>query len=212
MVKVVIGLSAELLSLGVSTVCNQTSNLACRGEASSQAELLALCDQAQAEVAVTDPAFLKPSGVETVSLLKSGGTRTVLLGDNAVIDELASLIKAGASGHLPVTCSPDALADGLRRAASGDLILGASLTRDLLGVSAPPRTEPPLSTREREILELVARGLCNREIAQAMFISESTVKTHLTRASDKLGTRGRSASVAEALRRNLLLQGAPVAA
>jgi DNA-binding NarL/FixJ family response regulator len=133
----------------------------------------------------------------------------LLVCDGRVLDEVAALVRAGASGHLPDTIDARALTGAVRDVATGRLIIGDALTRRLLAI--PERDDPraTLTRREQEILRLMAAGYTNRQIGDALILSPSTVKTHLTRIRIKLGTRGRAAAVAAAARLDLLTEPAP---
>jgi DNA-binding NarL/FixJ family response regulator len=116
-------------------------------------------------------------------------------------------LRAGASGFL-LKDSPRAdLIAAVRAAAAGNALLAPSVTRRLIETFArrPPEAAPSparpasLTAREREVLVLLARGGSNTDIAAALFVSEATVKTHLMRASAKLGVTGRTAAVTKAM-------------
>jgi DNA-binding NarL/FixJ family response regulator len=111
-------------------------------------------------------------------------------------------IRAGASGFLLKDVRPAELVHAVRAIASGDTLLSPAITRRLLEefVRRPPPGERPaalsdLTERESEVLGLVARGLSNAEIAQRLFLGETTVKTHVTRVLSKLGLRDRVQAV-----------------
>jgi DNA-binding NarL/FixJ family response regulator len=119
--------------------------------------------------------------------------------DEYVYDSLA----AGASGFLLKDVGPDQLVHAIRVVATGDALLAPSVTRRLIGVMveagrrqvpAPPELDE-LTPRELEVLRLVARGLSNAEIAELLFVEETTVKTHVSRLLGKLGLRDRTQAV-----------------
>ncbi|WRZ54530.1 response regulator transcription factor [Streptomyces sp. NBC_01314] len=116
--------------------------------------------------------------------------------------DISRAIEAGATGYLLKAERPDELFAAIRGAASGRTTLSAPVADRLLAQLRSPR--PALSEREHEILGQLARGLGNREIARALFISEATVKTHLGRIYGKLGVETRSGAVAVAKERRLL--------
>jgi DNA-binding NarL/FixJ family response regulator len=116
--------------------------------------------------------------------------------------DISRAIEAGATGYLLKAERPDELFAAILDAASGRTALSAPVADRLMAQLRSPR--PTLSEREHEILGQLARGLGNREIARALFISEATVKTHLGRIYAKLGVETRAGAVAVAKERRLL--------
>jgi DNA-binding NarL/FixJ family response regulator len=116
--------------------------------------------------------------------------------------DIARAIEAGATGYLLKAERPEELFAAIRNAAAGRTALSAPVADRLMAQLRTPR--PALSERERDILQQLARGLGNREIARALFISEATVKTHLGRIYGKLGVDTRAGAVAVATERRLL--------
>ena len=112
-------------------------------------------------------------------------------------------LRAGASGFLLKDVPPEQLIDGIRSVANGDALLAPSITRRLIEEfvrGGPVRAEKPkgldeLTARELEVLQLIARGMSNAEIAKELFVSEATVKTHVARVLMKLGLRDRVQAV-----------------
>ncbi|WP_308295700.1 response regulator transcription factor [Streptomyces odontomachi] len=116
--------------------------------------------------------------------------------------DIARAIEAGATGYLLKADPPDELFTAIRNAATGRTALSAPVAERVMAQLRSPR--PALTDRERDILTQLARGLGNREIARALFISEATVKTHLGRIYGKLGVENRAAAVAAVKERRLL--------
>ena len=125
-------------------------------------------------------------------------------------------LRAGASGFLLKDVPPEQLVEGIRSVASGDALLAPSVTRRVIEefVRRPPasvRTLPAkledLTARELEVLRLVARGLSNAEIATTLFVSETTVKTHVAHVLMKLDLRDRVQAVVLAYESGLILPG-----
>ncbi|MBV9050457.1 MAG: response regulator transcription factor, partial [Solirubrobacterales bacterium] len=112
-------------------------------------------------------------------------------------------IEAGATGYLLKDAPREELLRAVRAAAHGESVLSPAVASRLIDhVRAP--AEDQLSEREREVLELIARGATNRAAAERLFISEATVKTHLLHVYSKLGVKDRAAAVTEAFNRGLL--------
>jgi DNA-binding NarL/FixJ family response regulator len=125
-------------------------------------------------------------------------------------------MRAGASGFLLKSAPPAKLVDGVRTVAAGDALLAPNITRRLVeefvrrprpGQAVPPQLEE-LTEREREVLQLIAQGLSNGEIATRLFISEATVKTHVNRVFQKLDLRDRVQAVVLAYETGLVQPGA----
>ncbi|QKV96515.1 response regulator transcription factor [Streptomyces sp. NA02950] len=116
--------------------------------------------------------------------------------------DIARAIEAGATGYLLKAERPDELFAAIRDAASGRTALSPPVADRVMARMRNPR--PTLSERERDILRQLARGLGNREIARALFVSEATVKTHLGRIYSKLGVETRAGAVAVANEQRLL--------
>lgn len=111
-------------------------------------------------------------------------------------------IEAGATGYLLKDAARDDLFAGIRAAAAGETVLSPAVARRLVRrVRAPGEA---LSDREQLVLELVAKGTSNRDIAATLFVSEATVKSHLTHVFEKLGVRDRASAVAAGYERGLL--------
>jgi len=145
-------------------------------------------------------------GIEATRRICQNGDRPrVLMLTTFDLDEYAfAALKAGASGFLLKDVPPEELLFGIRAVHSGDAVVAPSTTRRLIdrfapmfptdGASTPPDLAE-LTSREREVLALIAQGLSNTEIAQRLFVSEATVKTHVGRVLAKLGLRDRVQAV-----------------
>ncbi|WP_329793356.1 response regulator transcription factor [Lentzea sp. DG1S-22] len=116
--------------------------------------------------------------------------------------DIVRAVEAGAIGYLLKDCAPETLAEAVRTASTGQTVLSPDIAQRLLRQVRGPA--PKLSGREVQILENLAQGLSNREIAKALFISEATVKTHLVRIFAKLGVETRTAAVRTAVERKLI--------
>jgi DNA-binding NarL/FixJ family response regulator len=158
-------------------------------------------------------------GIEaTRQLLEHGDTETkvVMLTTFDMDEYVYDTLRVGASGFLLKDVPPEQLVAGIRSVASGDALLAPSVTRRVIEefVSRPPasvRALPEqlseLTARELEVLKLVARGLSNAEIAKTLFVSETTVKTHVAHVLMKLGLRDRVQAVVLAYESGLVQPG-----
>jgi DNA-binding NarL/FixJ family response regulator len=127
-------------------------------------------------------------------------------------------LRAGASGFMLKDARPEEIAAAVRIVASGEALLAPAVTRAVIEEfmrqpPAPARAEPlaveELTRREREVLDLLARGLSNPEICEALVISEATTKTHVARILQKLDLRDRVQAVIYAYETGLVAPGAP---
>ncbi|WP_182348538.1 response regulator [Tomitella gaofuii] len=141
--------------------------------------------------------------------------RVLMLTTFDIDDYVYDALRAGASGFLLKDAPADELVRAVRVVAGGDALLAPSITRRMISESvrrrSAPRSLPPgleeLTPREREVLEHVARGLSNGEIAQALFLSEQTVKTHVGKVLAKLGLRDRAQAVVVAYESGVVTPG-----
>ncbi|MFF0484410.1 response regulator [Streptomyces sp. NPDC004435] len=181
------------------------------GEASGGVEAVELALRLDPDVVLMDLRMPAGGGVDAIAALARQGARArvlVLTTYDTDTDTLPA-IEAGATGYLLKDAPRDELFAAVRAAAEGRTVLSPAVATRL--VSAVRRPAEPvddtLSAREREILVLVARGTSNREIAAELFISEATVKTHLTHMYAKLAVKDRAAAVAAGYDRGILGRG-----
>ncbi|KAF5994746.1 MULTISPECIES: response regulator [Streptomyces] len=177
------------------------------GEAANGVEAVALTASLDPDVVLMDLRMPGGNGVEAIAELTRRGARAkvlVLTTYDTDSDTLPA-IEAGATGYLLKDAPREELFTAVRAAAQGRTVLSPAVASRLVSaVRAPASTQDSLSAREREVLALVAKGTSNREIARVLFISEATVKTHLTHLYAKLGVNDRAAAVAVAYDRGIL--------
>jgi DNA-binding NarL/FixJ family response regulator len=143
-------------------------------------------------------------------LAADSGARILVLTTFDLDEYVYEALTAGASGFVLKDDPPEQLIAAIRTVAAGDALLSPAVTRRVIErFTRIPRPTPPqafaeLTTREREVFRLVATGLSNPEIAQALFISETTVKTHVTHILQKLGLRDRVQAVVLAYQAGLV--------
>ncbi|MFJ8130112.1 response regulator [Streptomyces hydrogenans] len=181
------------------------------GEASGGVEAVELALRLDPDVVLMDLRMPAGGGVDAIAALARHGARArvlVLTTYDTDTDTLPA-IEAGATGYLLKDAPREELFAAVRAASEGRTVLSPAVATRL--VSAVRRPAQPvddtLSAREREILVLVARGTSNRGIAAELFISEATVKTHLTHLYAKLAVRDRAAAVAAGYDRGILGRG-----
>ncbi|MFE9659312.1 response regulator [Streptomyces sp. NPDC005955] len=173
------------------------------GEAGGGEEAVAMAAKLGPDVVLMDLQLGEGiDGVEATRRIAATGGRVLVLTTYDTDADITRAIEAGATGYLLKAERPEELFAAIRAAARGHTALSAPVASRVMERMRSPR--PALTARERDILGQLARGLGNREIARALFISEATVKTHLGRIYDKLGVDTRAGAVAVATERRLL--------
>ncbi|MGW0424013.1 response regulator [Streptomyces sp. NPDC003015] len=178
------------------------------GEASNGVEAVERAAALDPDVILMDLRMPGGGGVDAIRELTRARARAkvlVLTTYDTDSDTLPA-IEAGATGYLLKDAPRDELFTAVRAAAQGRTVLSPAVASRLVSAVRAPRTpgNEPLSAREREVLALVAKGTSNRGIARELFISEATVKTHLTHLYAKLAVKDRAAAVAAAYERGIL--------
>jgi DNA-binding NarL/FixJ family response regulator len=200
----------ELVRAGFTMVLNAQPDMTVTGEAGDGAAAVALAARGVADVMVMDVRMPGLDGVAAARQICAAGPRPrVLMLTTFDLDEYAfAALKAGASGFLLKDVPPQELLFAIRAVHAGDSVVAPSTTRRLIKRFAPllgetdaagaPASSPvfdELTEREREVLIQVAAGLSNAEIATRLYVSETTVKTHVGRILAKLGLRDRVQAV-----------------
>ena len=189
------------------------------GEAGDGEEAVAAARRLRPDVVLMDVRMPDVDGIEATRRLLGGegsDAKIVMLTTFDMDEYVYDALRAGASGFLLKDVPPEQLVAGIRAVAKGDALLAPSVTRRVIEefVRRPPgsvRAAPPeladLTAREVEVLELIARGLANSEIAKELFVSETTVKTHVAHILMKLKVRDRVQAVVFAYESGLVLPG-----
>jgi two-component system, NarL family, response regulator LiaR len=178
------------------------------GVASSGEEMLDQAGRWSPQVVVLD--LLMPGGldgVETARRLHEAHPEIRIVALTASVDEarLIGVLRAGASGYVRKDADPEVLLAAIRAAAMGRTFVDPSVAGGILaGSSSGGRAPDAISPRELEVLRQIAFGKTNREIAERLFVSEETIKTHVGRLLDKLGLQHRTQLVAYALKHGLV--------
>ncbi|WP_433393408.1 response regulator [Micromonospora sp. KLBMP9576] len=175
------------------------------GEAGDGAEAVAAGEALRPDVILMDLRMPRVDGVTAIRELAKRGVpaRVLVLTTYDTDSDVLPAIEAGATGYLLKDAPSQELFRAVEAAAQGQAALSPAVATRLMRQMRQPASEP-LSQRELEVLELIARGATNREAAKQLFISEATVKTHLLHAYAKLGVNDRAAAVATAFSRGYL--------
>ena len=221
MIRVLVADDQALVRGGFRMILDAQQDIEVVDEAADGREALAKGCELRPDVVLMDIRMPELDGLEaTRRLLAGDGSSRVLILTTFDADEYVyDAMKAGASGFLLKDVRPEQLADAVRTVAAGDALLAPAITRRLVEqfVRRPPpgAAKPPelaqLTERELDVLVLVARGLSNSEIASALFLTEATVKTHLTHILGKLDLRDRVQAVVLAYESGLVQPGEPPA-
>ncbi|WP_051467799.1 response regulator [Actinomadura oligospora] len=190
---------------GLRSIFASSPDFAVLGEAADGPEAVALVTRLDPDVVLMDLRMPGGGGVEAIGELvrRDVRTRVLVLTTYDTDSDTVAAIEAGATGYLLKDTPRDDLFDATRAAAEGRTVLSPAITARLVSRMRAPANET-LSARERDVLRLVAQGTSNREIAALLFISEATVKSHLTHIYGKLNAKDRAAAVATAYDRGIL--------
>jgi DNA-binding NarL/FixJ family response regulator len=200
-IRVVIADDQTLVREGFKMILDARDDVAVVGEAGDGAEAVTLVGELRPDVVLMDVRMPGVDGIEATRRLVASGSaaRIVILTTYDIDEYVFAALRAGASGFMLKDVRPAELVEGVRVVARGDALLAASVTRRLLDhfVQALPDPARPLpqldglTDRELDVLRLVAGALSNAEIAERLYVSEPTVKTHVSAVLRKLGLRDR---------------------
>lgn len=206
--RVLIADDHPVVRAGLRALLEGAADLDVIAEAGSGEEAVRLALELVPDVVLMDLRFAGTDsgidGVEAIRRLAAGapGLPVVMLTSYSGRADVVRALEAGARGYVLKAGPPEDLFRAVRSAAEGGLGLAAEVVGDLVGQVVSPA--PELTQREREVVRLMADGHSNRSIADALYLAEATVKTHLVRIYRKLGVDNRAAAVAEAVRRGML--------
>jgi DNA-binding NarL/FixJ family response regulator len=218
LIRIILVDDQELVRAGFRMVLDAQPDMQVVGEAADGNAAIDLARRLHADVMVMDARMPRLDGVEATRQIRlAGDLPRVLMLTTFDLDEYAfAALKAGASGFLLKDVPPEELLFAIRAIYSGDSVVAPSTTRRLInqfaallpgGEQTAPDELADLTDREREVLTLVAQGLSNAEVAQQLFVSEATVKTHVGRVLAKLGLRDRVQAVVYAYEHGLVRAG-----
>jgi DNA-binding NarL/FixJ family response regulator len=198
----------ELVRYALRTVLEAEADMEIVGEAPNGEDALRLLADVGVDVVLLDLRMPGMGGVATCRRIAEhdGDVRVLVLTSYDDDDEVFGALTAGASGYLMKDVSPDVLVQSVRGVADGQTVLDSAVARRVIGSHAPHEEAPSeqLSSREMDVLALMAKGMTNRAIAHALWISEPTVKTHVSHILRKLGQSDRTQAVLAALRRGIV--------
>jgi DNA-binding NarL/FixJ family response regulator len=205
-IRVLLADDQALIRAGFAALVESAADMTVVGEATNGAEAVAAARSTRADVILMDIRMPELDGLAATRAITAdddlAGVRIIILTTFEVDQYVVDAIRAGASGFLDKGVEPAQLLDAIRSVAAGDALLTPRATRALLTLATSdaaaddanidPRPLEALTAREAEVVALVGRGLTNETIAEQLFLSPLTVKTHVNRAMMKLGARDRA--------------------
>ena len=198
----------EVVRAGLRALLDASDDIEVVGEAGTVAEALARIPATKPDVAILDVRLPDGSGVEVCREVRSNSPEIacVMLTSYADDEALIASIMAGAAGYVLKQVGSVDLLDTIRRAGAGQSLLDPALTERVLArLRAGPQSDPRLDSltpQERRILDLIAEGYTNRQIAETMFLAEKTVKNYVSNLLSKLGMERRTQAATFAARLN----------
>ncbi|WP_432988363.1 response regulator [Dactylosporangium sp. CA-233914] len=205
MIRILIADDHPIVRNGLRGAFADLPDIEVAGEAANGREAVTEAVRLRVDVVLMDLRMPEMNGVQAIAALAQTALPIhvlVLTTFDSETDVLPA-VEAGATGYLLKDTPPEELIRAVRAAHRGESVLAPSAAGQLMSRVRRP-TGLALSNRELEVLQLVADGASNREVARLLFVSEASIKTHLQHIYDKLGVRDRAAAVGEGYRRGLL--------
>ena len=186
----------ELVRRGLAEIVNQEEDLEIVGEAETARDALARVPAVRPDVAVLDVRLPDGNGIEVCREIRSRQpeVRCLFVTSYAEEEGMSQAIMAGAAGYLIKQAKGPEIVDAIRRVAAGQSLLDPTLMPKLLERMRGPASDPlaHLTEQEHRVLDLIAEGLTNREIAQRLYLSEKTVRNYVSSVLKKLGMKHRT--------------------
>jgi len=209
-IRIILGEDHALMREGTREILQQQSDLRVVGEAGDGNGVLSLAQELQPDVAILDMRMPGLNAIEVTRRLPALSSRTQALILTAYDDDelILAAMEAGAVGYLLKTARAGELVDAVRAVHHGRTVLDPNVARKIIMLARHQRSEPrpdeELTPRELKVLQLVSRGLRNKEIASELGVSNRTVEGHLSSILSKLGVSSRTAAVVRAVANNWL--------
>ncbi|TDV53547.1 response regulator [Actinophytocola oryzae] len=210
MIRIVVADDHEVVRTGYAALLDTQADFTVEGTATDGLEAVRLCAVHRPDVVLMDVRMPGMDGIEATRHV-AGAAKVLILTTFDLDEYVYDALRAGASGFLLKDVTAERLFDAVRVIAAGEALLAPTVTRRLIGEFARLRPQPrpvrlsTLTPRETEVLELVAEGLSNPEIARRLVVTEETVKTHVSRMLGKLGLRDRTQAVIAAYESGLVV-------
>lgn len=207
-IKVILVDDHEMVRLGLKSFLNLQADIEVVGEASNGREGIELALALKPDVVVMDLVMPEMDGVEaTLALLKQWKEAKILVLTSYLDNEkIYPVIEAGAKGYMLKTSSAAEILHSIKKVAKGQLAIETEVDQKIKYHDEHPELHDVLTTRERDVLKLLTKGYDNQTIADELFISLKTVKTHVSNILAKLEVEDRTQAVVYAFRHNLVAQ------
>jgi len=206
-IRVALADDHDMVRKGLSVLLEQFDDLEIVGEAKDGQAALDLCRRINPDVLLLDMIMPRMDGLQVINVIREQCPNTQVIALTSFGDQetVQKAIKGGAIGYLMKNVSGDELANAIRKAHQGQSTLSPEAAQVLIRATVqPPQIGHDLTEREREVLALMIEGLNNREIAEQLIISSSTVKNHVSSILSKLQTSSRTHAVALAVEHGII--------
>lgn len=204
-IRLVIVDDHAVVRAGIRALIETQDDLTVVGEASDATTALDVVQRTQPDVVLMDLNLGQgPDGAATTATLSTLPTppKVLILTTYDTESDIISAIDAGASGYLLKDAPPEEVFQAVRNTANGDTILSPTVAATLVKRASSP--QPAVTEREAAVLELLADGLGNKEIAKELLVSEATIKSHLSHIYTKLNVDTRAGAVAKAIEQRII--------
>lgn len=218
MIRVMLVDDQAMVRTGFRMILEAEPGISVVGEAVDGREAVEMVDRAKPDVVLMDVRMPRMDGIEACGQIcrSEDSPRVMMLTTFDLDDYVHAALRAGASGFMLKDAPPEQLIDAIRIVANGDALLAPSVTQTLIDeIAKRPVGQPDafpgideLTTREQEVIRLMAKGLSNSEIARELILGEATIKTHVGRVLAKLGARDRVQAVVAAYESGMVTPGA----
>jgi two-component system, NarL family, response regulator LiaR len=205
-IRVLIADDHSVVRQGLRMFLELETDIELVGEASNGLEAVDLARQFKPDVVLMDLLMPKMDGVSATEIIRTELPDTQVIALTSVLEDQAifDAIRVGAISYLLKDTQSDKLCEAIRAAAAGEVRLSPQVAARLMREVSAPESPETLTERETEVLRVLARGLSNTEIAEALFITEATVKTHVSNILAKLGLPSRTRAALYALKIGLI--------